>query len=269
MAHRSMKGMLNRWLKGAAAAQGARGHRARYVADYQSVVEHLLGKHDREEALLLAVGGNDAIGDSEIGVLLRSGLEGDGHLVDVGCGSGRLTRRAAKLPRLRYLGTDINATLLDEARRTAARKDFRYVLVDGIAIPERDSVADMVAFFSVGTHLLHEEFYVYLRDARRVLKPGGRIVLSFLDFQCVGTWAVFEEMLNVAAAGSGGGHLNMFIGRDDIRVWARQLDMTVIDVVPGDKQTDWATEASTALLGQKLAPFAFGQSLAILEKPAA
>lgn len=265
-----MKGILSRWLKGSpAAARAARGHRARYVADYDELVKHLLRKHDRQEALLRAVGGDDAIGDSEIAVLLHSGLKDGGHLVDVGCGSGRLTRRAAKLPRLSYLGTDVNATLLDEARRTAGRADFRYELVDGITIPERDGVANMVAFFSVGTHLLHEEFFVYLRDARRVLKPGGRIVLSFLDFQCPGTWSVFEEMLAVAEAGRGGGHLNMFIGRDDIRVWADRLGMTVVDVVPGDKQADWATEASTALLGKKLAPFAFGQSLAILEKPAA
>ena len=265
-----MKGVLSRWFKrSSAAGRRTHGHRARYVADYDNLVAHLLRTHGREEALLRAVGGNDAIGDLEIAILLKSGLSDSSHLVDVGCGSGRLTRRAAKLERLSYLGTDVNATLLGEARRTAGRADFRFELVSGIKIPERDGAADMVAFFSVGTHLLHEEFFVYLRDARRVLKPGGRIVLSFLDFQCPGTWSVFAEMLAVAEAGRGGGHLNMFIGRDDIRVWARHLEMMVVDIVPGDKQWDWATEASTALLGRKLAPFAFGQSLATLEKPAA
>lgn len=249
--------------------QSRSGHSRRFVADYDALVAHLLKRYDRDEALLRAVGGNDLIGDSEIAILLHSGLADGSYLVDVGCGSGRLTRRAAKLQRLRYLGSDINATLLDEARRTAGRPDFRFELVDGIKVPERDGVADMVAFFSVGTHLLHEEFFVYLRDARRVLKPGGRIVLSFLDFQCPNVWTVFEEMLKVAEAGSGGGHLNMFIGHGDIRVWARHLDMAVIDVVPGDKMTDWSTEASMALLGHKPAPFAFGQSVAILEKPSA
>ena len=46
----------------------------------------------------------------------------------------------------------------------------------GAPIPAPDGEADMVCFFSVLTHLLHEESYVYLQDARRVLKPTGKLV---------------------------------------------------------------------------------------------
>ncbi len=73
--------------------------------------------------------------------------------------------------------------LLKYAEETAGRTDFRYHAVDSTYIPEKESVADMVVFFSVATHMLNEEFYVYLLEARRVLKPKGRIIFSFLDFR--------------------------------------------------------------------------------------
>ena len=49
-------------------------------------------------------------------------------------------------------------------------------------IPAPDACADMVCAFSVFTHLLHTETYLYLEDIRRVLRPGGRLVFSFLEF---------------------------------------------------------------------------------------
>jgi ubiquinone/menaquinone biosynthesis C-methylase UbiE len=63
-------------------------------------------------------------------------------------------------------------------------------------IPEKDGEADFVCFFSVLTHLLHEQGFVYLQEAKRVLKPGGKIVFSFLEFAVPDHWAVFEGTVN-------------------------------------------------------------------------
>jgi SAM-dependent methyltransferase len=48
-------------------------------------------------------------------------------------------------------------------------------------MPKKDSVADYISFFSVITHLKPQESLQYLQDAKRTLKPGGKIIASFLD----------------------------------------------------------------------------------------
>ena len=47
----------------------------------------------------------------------------------------------------------------------------------------------MILAFSVFTHLLHEESFIYLEDFKRVLKPGGSVVFSFLEVLVVGRFS--------------------------------------------------------------------------------
>ena len=77
------------------------------------------------------------------------------------------------------------------------------------------------------THLLHEETYCYLVEARRVVKPGGRIVFSFLEFE--NNWPIFEDTYKINAGGSNV-HLNMFIGRDAITGWVAHLGMSIVEI---------------------------------------
>ena len=89
----------------------------------------------------------------------------------------------------------------------------------------------MVCFFSVLTHLLHEESFVYLREAKRVLRTGGKIVLSFLDFRLPTHWSYFE--FNLADIGIGSHPLNVFISPDMLRVWAAHLELEVETIIDG------------------------------------
>ena len=185
--------------------------------------------HGAEAALKLAVGGEfEAMGLLELETLKYFGLREDAYLVDVGCGSGRLAAPLSRYLKGRYLGVDIVPELIEHARRLAGRPDWRFALGDGLSIPERDEVADMVCFFSVFTHLLHEQSYVYLREAARVLKPDGTIVFSFLDFTVPRHWHAFEA--NVGDIGVNMLHLNMFISKDAIPVWAEHLGLEVRDI---------------------------------------
>src|SRR6185503_5032586 len=109
---------------------------------------------------------------------------------------------------------------------------WRFEVADGLKIPEADGRADMICFFSVFTHLLHEHSFVYLREARRVLKPGGKIVFSFREFAMPRQWEVFEW--NVSHL-HGEHTLTMFLGRDAIAAWAGHLDLRVEAVYDGDK----------------------------------
>lgn len=195
-------------------------------------------------------GGFDVMGEVERELLREYGLTPDAYLIDVGCGSGRLTKALAE-HRGRYLGIDVVPDLLDHAR-TFGRPDWRFELASGLTIPEQDGAADVVCFFSVLTHMLHEQSYLYLADAKRVVRAGGRIVFSFLEFTIPNHWTVFEA--TVADATALQHPLNVFIERTAIGAWAQHLGLTVVAMRDG---TD-------ALPG--FSPL--GQSVCVLEKPA-
>jgi SAM-dependent methyltransferase len=75
--------------------------------------------------------------------------------------------------------------------------------------------------------LLHEESYCYLLDARRVVKPGGRIVFSFLEYE--DNWPVFENAYTALLNGEITVHLNMFVHRSMIEAWARKLNLRILE----------------------------------------
>jgi len=245
-----------------------RWRRSRFhPTDYRRVVDELIERHGLAKAVDLAVGGGGALGELELIILDHFGLRDGHYLVDVGCGSGRLTRLAARLPRLRYLGTDISKRLLHHARVTCAREDFRFELVHQLVIPEADSAADFVCFFSVGTHLMHEQFFVYLREAHRVLRPRGRILLSFLDLKTPAARRTFDVMVAQAQAGVAPAPINVFCTVDTVRIWAQMLGLDCIEFVDGNEKRFAPSERMAAVVDGGMKARALGQSLAVLEKP--
>jgi ubiquinone/menaquinone biosynthesis C-methylase UbiE len=191
-------------------------------------------KPDDMEAAKLTVGGHfEMFGTLERELLIQKGLRRDHYLIDVGCGSGRLTRALVPYLTGRYLGIDVVPELLAYARTYAKGHNWRFELAEGLRIPEDDGSADMVCFFSVFTHLLHEQSYVYLSEAKRVLKPGGKIVFSFTEFCCPSHWPVFE--MAVAEIGLDL-PLYVFIAREAIEVWAAHLALTIETIQGGEER---------------------------------
>jgi ubiquinone/menaquinone biosynthesis C-methylase UbiE len=181
------------------------------------------------EAAMRATPGGDfvGIGSIERDLVIQHGLKRDGYLIDVGCASGRLAHPLSEYLSGKYLGLDIVPELVDYARRLVGRSDWRFEVGTGITIPEKDNQADMVCFFSVFTHLLHENSYLYLQEAARVLKPSGKIVFSFLEFET--EWSVFETAIQ--KLGDGSYPMTMFVGRDAIRAWAQHLNLRIDTIV--------------------------------------
>jgi ubiquinone/menaquinone biosynthesis C-methylase UbiE len=193
---------------------------------YTNLVSSLKKQFTFDQAMELAVGGEfEAIGILERELLIQCGLRKDGYVIDVGCGSGRLAQPLSQYLVGKYLGIDIVPELVDYARQLVQRPDWRFEVAQGLDIPEDDRKADMVCFFSVFTHLLHEQSYIYLREAKRVLKSGGKIVFSFLEFSFPGHWAIFES--NISTLHSDSHPLNMFISRDAIEAWASHLNLKI------------------------------------------
>jgi SAM-dependent methyltransferase len=200
---------------------------------YRRYVARLGRLRSTDRAMQLAVGGEfDSIGVIEREILIQYGLEPHHYVIDVGCGSGRLAKPLAEYLHGPYLGIDIVPELVEYAKTLVARPEWRFEVASGLLIPEADSRADFVCFYSVFTHLLHEQSYVYLRDAHRVLRPGGHVVFSFLEFARPAHWVVFEGTVRDIG---GSAPLNMFLGRDAIAAWAEHLSFDVVAIHDGDK----------------------------------
>ena len=205
-----------------------------FLKSYNRHVRKLADDHPHGRAMSLAVGGDfEAVGLLEYHLLRQRGLKPEDTVVDVGCGSGRLACQLREYLTGVYVGLDVVPELWQHAAKLCGRPDWKFYAAPGLRIPEPDGSADFVCFFSVFTHLLHEQTFKYLEDARRVLKPGGQIVFSFLEFAIPSHWFIFEGSL--AAVGREDAVLNQFVGRDAIRAWADHLRLAVVEIDDGDK----------------------------------
>jgi len=222
-----------------------------FVEDYEKLIAHMIATHPIDEAMALAVGGGpyEIFGQMEADILKAAGLAEGMRVVDLGCGSGRLPAVLHQRGRFSYVGIDIIQPLLDYARKKAP--SYEFLMHRGLSIPQADASADIVSAFSLFTHLLQAETLLYLQEAARVLKPGGKAAFSFLEFSEPKHWAVFEHTVNVTRANSGD-HLNMFLERSTIDLWAEKLGFSVENYFPSS-----ATWNGHAL----------GQSVAVLRKP--
>ncbi len=238
----------------------------RFLLGYEQLVKNLLGSLPEDEAAARAVGGDyERYGVLEHALLRGEGLRDGSVVIDVGCGSGRLATKLARYPALRYLGLDVVPELLDYARRKAGREDFRFERVDAVRLPVEASAADFCVFFSVFTHILPEESYVYLEEAHRVLKPGGKAVFSFLEHASAASRPVFEANLAWVRERHVAGHLNTFLHRADLRAWAERIGFEVAALHLGESRfIEVDAESATAAVSEGL--YALGQSVCVLRK---
>lgn len=225
-----------------------------FVEDYERYVADLIREYPLEEAMTRAVGGAasfDTVGEIERNVMLYAGLTNGMSVIDLGCGSGRLAAALGKSMQIEYIGLDIVQQLLDYAA-TVTPTNYNYILNHALTLPSADDSSDFLASFSVFTHLLHSETYLYLEDARRALKHGGKVVFSFLEFSNPDHWGSFEGEVATRRMGNGG-HLNTMIERDVVKRWAEKLGYTNLEIVDGH-DAPWGGSA-------------MWQSVAIMQKP--
>lgn len=100
-----------------------------------------------------------------------------GRLLDVGCGTGIVTRRlAAARPATRVTGADLTYGM---ARKAAVRLPGAVLLADGRALPFPDGVFDAVTSVWL-LHLLDrpEDVRAAVAECARVLRPGGVYVTT-------------------------------------------------------------------------------------------
>jgi SAM-dependent methyltransferase len=96
------------------------------------------------------------------------------RVLDLGCGAGRFVaalRDAGADP----VGVEIAETALERARRNAPGADLRLMEPDG-SLPLEHASVDLVWCSEVLEHVADTEHT--LLEARRVLRPGGRMLIT-------------------------------------------------------------------------------------------
>jgi SAM-dependent methyltransferase len=103
-------------------------------------------------------------------------VRGRGVVADLGCGPGHVARYLHEQG-VRVLGIDLSPRMIEWARKLSPEIEFR--VGDVRALDLRDgALAGIVAFYSL-IHIGETEMVPTLRELRRVLEPGGLLLIAF------------------------------------------------------------------------------------------
>ncbi|MFJ9814137.1 class I SAM-dependent DNA methyltransferase [Streptomyces sp. NPDC101151] len=100
----------------------------------------------------------------------------DGTVADLGCGPGRITAYLASLG-LDVFGVDLSESMLAIARRENPRLRFEHGSMLDLAVAD-GALAGVVSWYST-IHTPVDELPALLDEFRRVLAPGGHLLLAF------------------------------------------------------------------------------------------
>jgi ubiquinone/menaquinone biosynthesis C-methylase UbiE len=99
---------------------------------------------------------------------------GSGVVVDLGCGTGRVTEHLANDTR-RVIAVDRSQNMLERVRAKVSGDDVLFLRSDARRLPLGDGTVDAVVCSGVLHHI--PDWQSCVADLARVLKPGGRLIV--------------------------------------------------------------------------------------------
>jgi SAM-dependent methyltransferase len=106
-------------------------------------------------------------------MLREADLHGGDLVVEVGCGTGRLTLPLAAVSPGRVIGVDAETKMLDVARAKDAAGRVEWIKGSAYRLPVGEGEAALVMMVMV-VHLLGQRVRAF-SETQRVLQPGGRL----------------------------------------------------------------------------------------------
>jgi ArsR family transcriptional regulator len=155
----------------------------------------------------------ELFGERYAGDALASLLAPGLVVADVGCGTGVFTGMLAQVAD-RVIGIDREPTMLDAASaRLGTPRNVELRLGNAERLPIEDDSVDLVILSLVLHHL--ENPSIALREAARVLRPGGRVLI--VDMQPHAREEFRIEM----------GHRWLGVSREQLREWCQAAGLTL------------------------------------------
>ncbi|HKV31173.1 MAG TPA: methyltransferase domain-containing protein [Candidatus Dormibacteraeota bacterium] len=108
-------------------------------------------------------------------MLQEAALEPGDSVVEVGCGTGRMTLPLSAMTPAGVTGVDTEARMLDVARGKDAAGRIDWIRGSAYRLPLDDGIAGLVMMVMV-VHLLRQRVRAFT-EVRRILRPGGRLSL--------------------------------------------------------------------------------------------
>jgi SAM-dependent methyltransferase len=169
-------------------------------------------------------------------IIRKTGMKGDEKILDVGCGTGRVSIQIAKmLDSGRVTGVDIfegvSGDTPDIPRRNAEiegvseRVEFRHG--NALDLPFDDNTFDIVTMGSV-LHEIHseEDKKTAIKEIVRVLKPGGR----FVTLELVRNWKMYLTLLFFAFVWKPVKYWESLFSRPNTRIIEFGITKSVLDM---------------------------------------
>ena len=148
--------------------------------------------------------------------LIRPHLKTDSRLLEIGCGAGNLLLRAAvrgsypvALDLARQALTFVRSRLREAQSGSEAPRDFMCLQSVGELLPLADRSFECILLSEVIEHL--EAPQVSIKEAARVLRPGGRLLVTTPNYRSL--WPLMErvvDLLNMAPKMAGEQHISRF-----------------------------------------------------------
>ena len=102
-------------------------------------------------------------------------LEGKQDILEVGCGSGALSRHIAEKYSLNVTGTDIDQDQIELAQQNSGNlPNIRFLVTDATNLPFQDNEFDIVLSFGVMHHI--SNWLDAFEEINRVLRHGGYFI---------------------------------------------------------------------------------------------
>jgi SAM-dependent methyltransferase len=179
-------------------------------------------------------------------------------VLEIGCGAGRVGRFLAPYCR-RWLGGDVSQNMLRFAAESLVDlPNVSTVQLNGYDLTGvADGSLDVVYCTGVFMHLDEWERFRYIQDARRVLRPGGRLYVDNFNLLEDEGWALFLDLFRMdplkrpanVSRHSTPQELEAYMARagfTDVRVRTGGLWVTVVGRSPAPQPASGAAGAPSA-----------------------
>jgi len=111
--------------------------------------------------------------------VLKKYVNRDSVVLDIGCGCGRIEKTLSYYCREIH-GVDISSIAIRKARKFVNKSNAHFHVGDNLKM-FKDDMFDFIFEIATFHHMSREDFYRYLLDVFRVLKPEGRFLFTFND----------------------------------------------------------------------------------------